>query len=142
MSTDGAYRNHALRRAYQAYNALWQEYASADISPVQFGVLHALCENGGLPQNQLAQLAHLDKSTLAELLRRMERQGVVATERDTKDRRRKTVTVTEQGRSIHQELRPASIRVNELLTSALSPQEILLLDTLLTKIADREVERA
>lgn len=138
MTHDVPYRSLALRRTYQTHGALWHEHVSRDVSSVQYGVLYFLCEHGELGQRELMDLAELDKSTLAELLRRMETQGTVTTRRDTTDKRRKTVTVTAQGRATFEELRPDALLVNNLLTDALTEQEERMLDTLLRKINSTE----
>lgn len=148
MTESVPYRSLSIRRVLQRQGALWHRHVSTEVSSVQYGVLYFLSERGELPQRELMRLSELDKSSLAELLRRMELQGTVATRRDREDKRRKTVAVTEQGRQLYDELRPAALRVNDLLTAALSTEEETTLDTLLAKLltadesADTDTEAA
>ena len=141
MTAPVPYRSLAIRRALQTHTALWHEHVSSETTSVQYGVLFFLNEHGELGQRELMDLAQLDKSSLAELLRRMESQGSVETRRDAVDKRRKTVTLTDAGRELFEQLRPAALQVNEMLTGNLSDPEKQSLDRLLAKIVD-DGERA
>ncbi|MBF0671895.1 MAG: winged helix-turn-helix transcriptional regulator [Salinibacterium sp.] len=141
MTAPVPYRSLAIRRALQTHTALWHEHVSSETTSVQYGVLYFLNEHGELGQRELMDLTQLDKSSLAELLRRMEGQGSIETRRDGDDKRRKTVTVTRQGRELFEHLRPAALRVNEMLTGNLSDTETQSLDRLLAKIVN-DGERA
>lgn len=142
MTAPVPYRSLAIRRALQAHGALWHDHVSTEVSSVQFGVLYFLSEHDDLGQRELMNLSQLDKSSLAELLRRMELQGTVTTCRHPNDKRRKTVTLTEEGRRLYEELRPRALHVNELLTSALTEEEEAALDGLLAKIVNRSDDEA
>ena len=134
MSEVTEFRSFNIRRLLQAHTALWHSTVSADVTSVQFGVLLFLTESPELGQRELMHLAQVDKSTLAELLLRMERHGLVSTRRDEVDRRRKTVTITEQGSTLLAELLPGARRVNELLTQNLNAEQRETFDALLAAI--------
>jgi MarR family transcriptional regulator, temperature-dependent positive regulator of motility len=128
------YRSFQLRRALQFHGALWQREVSTEVSSVAYGVLLVLRHAPGIGQRELGQVAQLDKSTLAELLKRLELLGLISTCRDEADRRRKCVTLEDAGASLLQELMPGALRVNELLTEGLDPVEAAQLDALLDKL--------
>ena len=128
------YRSFQLRRALQFHGALWQREVSTEVSSVAYGLLLALRDAPGIGQRELGQLAQLDKSTLAELLKRLEQLGLISTCRDEADRRRKCVTLEDAGVSLLRELMPRALRVNELLAEGLEPEEAAQLDSLLDKL--------
>ncbi|MGM0930611.1 MAG: MarR family winged helix-turn-helix transcriptional regulator [Actinomycetota bacterium] len=128
------YRSFQLRRALQFHGALWQREVSTEVSSVAYGVLLVLRQAPGIGQRELGQLAQLDKSTLAELLKRLELLGLISTSRDEADRRRKCVTLEDAGVDLLQELMPGALRVNELLAEGLAPDEAAQLDALLDKL--------
>lgn len=136
MNAPVPYRSLSIRRVLQLHGSLWHEHVSPEVSSVQYGVLYFLCRHGSLGQRELMEHTQLDKSSLAELLRRMELQGTVETQRDPTDKRRKTVALTDRGRQLHDRLQPAAVRVNELLTEGLTATEEAMLDALLSKVLD------
>ncbi|MFD7688832.1 MarR family transcriptional regulator BagL/FevM [Streptomyces sp. NPDC059781] len=88
---------HQLRRAGQAWTALWQQRLP-DLTSPQFAVLLALDDHGSLDQSALGALAAIDRSTLTVLLDRLEARGLVTKEMDPANRRRRIVGLTDAGR--------------------------------------------
>lgn len=127
------YRSLSIRRLLQLHSALWFQHVSTEVSSVQYGVLYFLNRHGELGQRELMDLAQLDKSSLAELLSRMEANGTIATARDPRDRRRKVVTLTPAGHTLFTSLSSAAVRVNDMLTAGLTATETSTLDRLLEK---------
>jgi DNA-binding MarR family transcriptional regulator len=128
------YRSFQLRRALQFHGSLWQREVSTEVSSVAYGVLLALRSEPGIGQRELGDVAQLDKSTLAELLKRLEQSGLISTCRDEADRRRKSVTLEAAGENLLKELMPRALRVNDLLAEGLDPEEAAQLDALLDKL--------
>ena len=60
-------------------------------------ILQALARNNGASQTTLTQLTGIDRSTLADTMRRLLRDGYVARKRTRADARRYAVTLTETG---------------------------------------------
>lgn len=110
---------HLLRRAQQVHVAAWTRLVSAEISTVQYAILVVLDRRGELSQRELGDEVDLDRSTIADLVARMERHGLVLRHRDPRDGRRKTVCLTEHGRAERRRLRPLVERVEEELTGSL-----------------------
>lgn len=50
-------------------------------------VIHALAQEGELPQSKLAEICNVEQPTMAQMLKRMERDGVLVREQDAHDKR-------------------------------------------------------
>ncbi|MEU5846942.1 MarR family winged helix-turn-helix transcriptional regulator [Saccharopolyspora shandongensis] len=111
------------RRLNQVHTRLWHEQVDRDLTGPQFTVLSLLHMHGDLDQGALGSLAHLDKSTAAPLLDRLERRGLVETAKDDADKRRKLVRLTDDGRELAGRLAPAVISVSDQMLSSLTDEE-------------------
>jgi len=116
------YTGHLIRRAQQVHVATWTRIVSTEISTVQYSVLVVLDRRGELSQRELGDEVDLDRSTIADLVTRMERHGLVLRRPDPRDRRRKTVALTDHGLAERRRLQPLVHRVEEKLTGALTEQ--------------------
>jgi len=128
------YTGYLFRRAQQVHVAAWQRHVSATVSSVQFGVLTVIDASPGASQNDLCDELDLDRSTIADLVSRLERNGMIERERDDADRRRNRLRLSEQGRQTLDELRPRAERVEQVLTDSLEPDERRALRALLVKV--------
>ncbi|MGD9606142.1 MAG: MarR family winged helix-turn-helix transcriptional regulator [Leucobacter sp.] len=113
---------HLLRRAQQLHLALWNREVSVEVSSVQFAALAVLGRRPGVSQADLGGELDLDRSTIADLVERMVRNGLVAREQSSEDRRRKVLTLTALGVRTLDELRPRVDRVETLLLESLTPE--------------------
>ena len=115
---------HLLRRALQAMNLLWDEEVSHTVTSPQFATLNALYrEPLGVDQRTLGSRVSLDRSTMAEVVSRLSAKGLISTERDARDGRRKTITLTAKGTSALQQLIPRTRRMSGRLVRALDQRE-------------------
>jgi DNA-binding MarR family transcriptional regulator len=119
----GDYAGYLFRRAQQAHVATWQREVSAEISSVQFGVLNVLSRHPGASQRELERALDLDRSTIADLVQRLQRRGLIHRVRDEEDRRRNVLDLTELGRREFETLAPRVQVVDDILTGALSGQQ-------------------
>lgn len=115
---------YLIRRAQQAHVATWTRMVSTEISSVQYSILVVLDRLGEASQRQLCDEVDLDRSTIADLVRRMERRGLVARRRDPQDARRNTVTLTDDGLAERRRLRPLVDAADRELTAALTPEAL------------------
>ncbi|WP_405564782.1 MarR family winged helix-turn-helix transcriptional regulator [Streptomyces sp. NBC_01180] len=111
------------RQLNQVHTRLWYEQVHRGLTGPQFTVLSLLHAHGAMDQGRLGALANLDKSTVAPLLDRLLRRGLVDIAKDDSDRRRKLVSITESGRELATSLAPAVVSVNEQMLAHFSPQE-------------------
>jgi len=115
---------HLLRRALQAMNLLWDEEVSHTVTSPQFATLNALYrEPLGVDQRTLGSRVSLDRSTMAEVVSRLSAKGLISTERDARDGRRKTITLTAKGASALQQLIPRTHTMSGRLVRALDQRE-------------------
>lgn len=114
---------YLIRRAQQRHVAAWTRIASTEISSVQYTILVVLDRLGEASQRELCDEVDLDRSTIADLVKRMERRGLIVRSRDPEDARRNTVTLTDAGRSERERLRPLVDQVQEALVASMSPKE-------------------
>lgn len=91
-----------LRRASQAADMLLQEglhQVHAKMTPRQLMLLEALA-GGPLIQDTLVRVTGIDRSTLADMLRRLQRRGWIARRTHNADARAKVVTLTGEGQRV------------------------------------------
>lgn len=96
-------------------------------------VLVCIGESGPLSQQRVADRLGLDRSDLVKVLDRLEAAGRVSRERDTEDRRRHVLTLTERGQATVGEVEEVSSAVTGELLAPLSPGERETLHRLLLK---------
>ncbi|SDG82640.1 MarR family winged helix-turn-helix transcriptional regulator [Klenkia brasiliensis] len=85
----------AARLAEHAWDS---HLAQWDLNHASFAVLHLL-STAPRSQRELAQAMQVEDQTMSRVLERLERQGHVARERSTTDRRRVEVSATGSGRT-------------------------------------------
>ena len=104
----------------------------------QYIVMMILWEHGGMTEGELGKIIHLDSGTLAPLLKRLEKQGLIARSRPADNERTLFLTLTEEGR----ELKTAAETVPCAMANCipLEDEELLQLRTLLKKALARMTE--
>ena len=117
--------------------ALQSRFAEHDVSAGQWPLLLYLWEKDGLSQKQLSRRVQIEEPTTTRTLDRMERDGLVRRERNTGDRRRINVYLTERGNLLRDELVPYAQEVNALATHGLSEQDKAKINSLLTYMIAR-----
>jgi DNA-binding MarR family transcriptional regulator len=128
------YTGYLIRRAQQKHVAVWQREVSAEVTSVQFGVLNVLAGTPGASQQYLVQRLDLDRSTIAEIVVRLERRGLIERVRDGGDRRRNILHLTPLGQSELTELLPRVERVDDVLTAGLSEADQVALRRILSTL--------
>lgn len=87
-----------LNRAYQVAADRFSAAAGVgQLSLRQFAVLAAIADKPGASQNDLVRAVSVDRSTLADMLKRLAAQGLVAKAASTKDARANEVALTAAG---------------------------------------------
>jgi MarR family transcriptional regulator, temperature-dependent positive regulator of motility len=132
---------HLLRRAVQAMNQLWNEEVSHTITSPQFAALNALYSEPNLDQRTLGQRISLDRSTMAEVASRLSARGLIRSERDTRDGRRKTIALTPKGLHSVRELIPRTHAMTRRLVGPLDQKQRDELLCLLTKVVGANERR-
>jgi len=101
----------------------------------QYLVMMVLWEHGGMTEGELGKKVHLDSGTLAPLLKRLEKQGLVNRVRPESNERKLFLSLTERGGA----LREKALAVPAAMQGCfdLEPEEVLLLKKLLDKALTR-----
>jgi DNA-binding MarR family transcriptional regulator len=130
------YTGYLIRRAQQAHVAAWQREVSAEVTSVQFGVLNVLAGTPGASQRHLVERLDLDRSTIADIVARLERRGLIERVRDGADKRRNMLHLTSQGEAELAALLPRVARVDEVLTAGLSGDDAATLRRILSVLLE------
>lgn len=108
---------HLLRRAQQYSHDLYAKHVGASgPTPRQFEVLHTVSKNEGLSQTDLVHHTGIDRSTLADMIARMIKKGLLSRQRTKADARANSVSITAAGKRM---LASALPRVARAETEAL-----------------------
>jgi MarR family transcriptional regulator, temperature-dependent positive regulator of motility len=111
---------HLLHRAGQCAADVYQEeMIGEDLTPRQFAILLAVSENEGLSQTRLVERTGIDRSTLADIVRRMLKKGLLQRRRTKDDARAYAVKLTDEGTRVLQQAQPRVRRVDSKLLAAL-----------------------
>lgn len=112
--------SHLLRRAQQfAYDQFVQQMGDGAITPRQFIVLFAVNEEEGLSQTDLVNRTGIDRSTLADMISRMIKNGLLARKRTAEDARANAVRLTATGRRALTGTMPRAIAAEKALLELL-----------------------
>ncbi|WP_346233283.1 MarR family winged helix-turn-helix transcriptional regulator [Parafrigoribacterium mesophilum] len=125
------YTGFLIRRAQQVHSSLWLREASTEITSVQFGALNLLQLHPGIDQRTLGGYLQLDRSTIADVSRRLQRRGYIERDRDQVDRRRNILHLTPLGAAVLAEMQPRARRVNQILVGDLTERDRMELHRLL-----------
>lgn len=110
---------HLIRRAQQAHTALWNAELAGELTGPQYAVLSVLSRWGVLDQKSAGELASLDKSSMADVVARLQRSGWIFRDRSNHDSRRDDLTITAPARTALRGITPRVAVVQERLLSAL-----------------------
>jgi len=114
-----------LAKAFQrGWAMLREEIAEYDLTPPQFCLLAFLWQQDGLTQVELSEKAQIDRSTVGEMLDRLEKTSLVERRPHPHDRRAYKIHLTGQGRGLEAPLTECAKRVREKLTSGLNEHDI------------------
>ncbi len=89
------------------------------VTTTQFAVLSTLWRSGELSHSQLAERTCMDMPTLHSVLKRLERKGLLITKTDVKDRRRRIVGLSEDGRALGCRLRSLGADISDEILAPL-----------------------
>lgn len=127
--------SHLLRRTEQFASDIFLKSGGDGVTLRQTVLLAAIAESEGASQSDLVRATGIDRSTLAEMMARMEKKGLIARQAARDDGRAKSVKLTASGRSKLAETLPAVRKVDALLISALPKNKRQSFKSTLTALA-------
>ncbi|MFF9664254.1 MarR family winged helix-turn-helix transcriptional regulator [Streptomyces althioticus] len=127
---------YLARRLQQAHHLLWTTMVSEETTSPQYAVLNTLVAEPGLDQRTVGERVGLDRSTIAEVVGRLLRRGLLDKVRDPGDGRRSLLRVTDEGTRVHRGLTVRTARMNQVLLAPLDPAEREVFIDLIRRVAD------
>jgi DNA-binding MarR family transcriptional regulator len=128
---------YLIRRLTQIGQAIFFDLCKSEsITPLQVGMLTALSVNPWLDQKAICRELVLDRTTAAEVLKRLQDKGLVESRVNPDDRRSRLSVITKPGLNLINELQGSIHRSQELLVEPLSPEERAEFMRLLAKLVD------
>ncbi|MEL6373821.1 MAG: MarR family winged helix-turn-helix transcriptional regulator [Pseudomonadota bacterium] len=113
---------HLLHRAGQCASELFaDEMLDDDLTPRQYAVLVTVASHEGLSQTALVDRTGIDRSTLADVVRRMLKKGLLHRRRTKEDARAYAVKLTDEGRDRLSAAGPVASMVDNRILSVLEP---------------------
>jgi len=113
-----------VRRLHQIHVAMFfEECKSQNVTPVQYAILTAVSVLPDLDQTSLGQEVGLDRTTTADVVKRLEDRGLVERRPNPSDKRTRHVRLTAEGQTVVDALRGDMARAQERLLAPLRPAE-------------------
>jgi DNA-binding MarR family transcriptional regulator len=132
---------HLLRRCQQrAVDLFAAELGEDGPTPRQFALLLCIQQNPGATQIELVRQSGIDRSTLAEMLRRLLERGLVARQRTDGDKRANALRLTAAGEAMLARAAPAVVAVQGRILAPIPRGQRKMLIALLRRIADLPVD--
>lgn len=126
-----------VRRLNQIHYAMFfEECKEENITPVQYGILTALSLNPWLDQTAIGYELGLDRTTSADVIKRLEEKGWVERRINPLDRRSRQALVTSEGLRIMALLKTSMARAQQRLLQPLSSEDQKTFMSLLTELVD------
>ncbi len=126
------------RSADAAAGRATRHLASAGLTFSQYGVLDILFHLGPLPLGQIAEKILKSEGNMTTVVDNLERRGLVRRERNERDRRVVTVSLTEAGQHAIEGILPQHIQAIVEEMSILTPDEQETLSRLCRKVGKQE----
>jgi DNA-binding MarR family transcriptional regulator len=115
---------YLIRRLHQIHYALFfEECAAFGITPVQYGLLTILSTSPDSDQVTLANALGIDRTNVADVLRRLEQGGLITRRRSAEDRRMVLARLTRAGEELVERMHPFMAKAQERLLSVLGREE-------------------
>lgn len=131
-----------LAKATQRWNELLAERFTAagygDVSPSYGSLLLPLYEEDGLRIGELARRARLSKQTLTEMIRRLERDGLVERRPDPADGRAALIFLTARSRRFEPVAAATLAELDRLVRKRLGPRRVAELKSALSGVMQLE----
>ena len=111
---------HLLHRASQRASEIFAaETRDFDLTARQYAVLTTVAQQEGLSQTDLVRLTGIDRSTLADVVQRLLKRGIIQRERTMQDGRTYAVSLSTEGKQLLEAIKPHARRADRAVTSCL-----------------------
>jgi DNA-binding MarR family transcriptional regulator len=128
---------YLFRRMQQIAVALFVEECRAyALTPVQFAAMVAIHTHPGIDATRLSAVIAFDRSTLGNVIERLESKGYVERKPSPEDKRVKLLYPTKSGAALLRDIMPAVDRAQARMLQPLKPADRKTLMALLTQLVD------
>lgn len=115
---------HLLHRAIQVgTDRFAQALGDIDLTARQLVILKAIEVNGGASQIAIVEITGVDRSTMADIARRLLKRHLISRKRTKEDARAYALTLTDAGRRAIQEADPVLRAVEKEMLAAIPAKE-------------------
>jgi len=114
---------YLIRRTERVQGELWNAEVGAGLTAPQYAVLVVVAVGGDVDQRHVGELASLDRSSTADVVARLEREGWLRRTHDPSDGRRRLLDLTSPARVALEHVTPKVARVQDRLLEPLSADE-------------------
>jgi DNA-binding MarR family transcriptional regulator len=128
---------YLFRRMQQIAVAIFVEECRAyDLTPVQYAALVAIRTHPGIDATRLSAVIAFDRSTLGNVIERLETKAYVERKPSREDKRIKLLTLTKAGAALLRDIMPAVDRAQARMLQPLKPADRRTLLALMTQLVD------
>ncbi|MBR0894403.1 MarR family transcriptional regulator [Bradyrhizobium tropiciagri] len=128
---------YLFRRMQQIAVALFIEECRAfDLTPVQYAALVTISTHPGIDATRLSAVIAFDRSTLGNVIERLQAKEFIARKPSPEDKRVKLLYLTKAGASVLNEIMPAVDKAQARMLQPLKPADRKTLLSLLTQLVD------
>ena len=115
---------HLLHRASQCAEEIFStNLGVTNLTPRQLVVMLAVADNEGANQNRLTELTGIDRSTMADIVRRLKRRGWLQRQRTRTDARAYAIKLNDDGWQRVRQAMPLAAKVDDLILSTVSDKQ-------------------
>jgi DNA-binding MarR family transcriptional regulator len=128
---------YLFRRMQQIAVAIFVEECKAfDLTPVQYAALVAIRTHPVIDATRLSAVIAFDRSTLGNVIERLQAKGLLARKPSREDKRVKLLVLTKAGETLLRDIAPAVDRAQARMLQPLKAADRKTLLTLLTQLVD------
>jgi DNA-binding MarR family transcriptional regulator len=128
---------YLFRRMQQIAVAIFVEECRAfDLTPVQYAALVAIHAHPGIDATRLSAVIAFDRSTLGNVIERLEAKHLIARKPSTEDKRVKLLHLTRSGAALLRHIMPSVDRAQARMLQPLKPADRKTLLALLAQLVD------
>ncbi|MBR7130994.1 MAG: MarR family transcriptional regulator [Lentisphaeria bacterium] len=111
-----------------------RELAALDVTMAQFPFVIGIVENDGISQEKLSAKLSMGKSTTAAVVKELEKKNLIIRNVDQADRRNFQLHATKKAIMLYPEIRKVIDRCNTIISDGLSPEELSVFCSLLSRV--------
>lgn len=125
---------HLIRRCHQISVGIFHDVCGEfDMTPIQFALMSGIQSNSGIDQVQLSRLIGVDRTTIGNVILRLEKRGALKRSADASDRRVKRLALTPSGEQLLMAALPSVQEVQDQFLAPLEEEERVEFIRLLSK---------